>query len=228
MREAAEKFTENRLDIFIANAGIMAVPAALTKDGYEIQFGTNHIGNAALLFRLLPVMLKTAALPSSDVRFISLTSQGYAGHPSTGIDFATLRTTQENMRLGSWGRYGQSKLANILLAKEVGRRYPQILSVAVHPGVVKTDLVNNLTFWKRALVFVTNPRLMSPDQGSFNTLWAATGGEVRELAKKGREEGGAAFYEPIGKVTRGDGMCWDEKLARELWEWTEGVVGVKV
>ncbi len=65
--------------------------------------------------------------------------------------------------------------------------------------------------------------LMTPDQGCYNTLWAATGKDVREKVKGG----GVAFWEPVGKGNAGDGMCFDEKLAKELWEWTEEVVGVK-
>lgn len=221
---AADSFTSSRLDIFIANAGIMAGPPGLTKDGYEVQFGINHIGNTALLMRLLPIMEKTTELPDTDVRFVSLTSLGYKMHPSAGIEFNTLKSTQEHMLLGAYGRYGQSKLANVLTAREVRRRYPKIASVAIHPGVVKTELVTKLGFVQKAMVYVTNPGgLMSPRQGCYNTLWAATSDEMRTKMEKGN----VAVFEPVGKATCGTAKCWDNELAQKLWDWTEKEVGIK-
>ncbi|KAL4729740.1 hypothetical protein ACLX1H_004164 [Fusarium chlamydosporum] len=214
MRIVAKKFTHDRLDIFIANAGVMAVDG-LTKDGLEIQFGVNHVGNATLLLALLPIMLKTAEEPNSDVRLVSLTSLGYRGHPKNGIHFDTLHSKQEDMAFGTWGRYGQSKLANIVFAKEVQRRYPKITSVVVHPGVIATGLVTELSFWKRMFVYVTNPRMMTPEQGGLNTVWAATSGDIKGDDKK------VAFYEPVGKCNMGDEMCFSQELGTKLWEWTE-------
>ncbi|KAI8670531.1 hypothetical protein NCS57_00524700 [Fusarium keratoplasticum] len=219
IRVAATNFRHDRLDIFIANAGIMAVDAGLTKDGVEMQFGVNHLGNAALLMHLLPVMLKTAELPNADVRFVSVTSLGYRGHPKGGIDFATLHTTQEDMFMGTWGRYGQSKFANIVFARELHRRHPKSTSVVVHPGVIPTKLVTELGFWKRMFVYVTNPTMMTVEQGGYNTVWAAAG--VGSRQKVEGEKGKVALYLPVGKGNGGDGMCFDEGVGRELWEWTE-------
>ncbi|KAI5460337.1 oxidoreductase [Mariannaea sp. PMI_226] len=227
VKAAADRFAHDRLDVFVANAGIMAVDAGLTQDGFEMQFGVNHIGNAALLLRLLPVMRTTAAQPGSDVRFVSLTSTGYRGHPREGIRFADLRTMQEDIPLGTWGRYAQSKLANIVFAQELGRREPRIASLAVHPGVVETELVTRLGFWNKALVRVTNPMgLMTPEQGGLNTAWAAAGTDVREKVERGK--GKVALFMPVGKGNGGDAMCLDETLGKRLWEWTEEVVGVKL
>ncbi|OAA81948.1 NAD(P)-binding domain protein [Akanthomyces lecanii RCEF 1005] len=228
IRQAASAFSSPRLDIFIANAGVMATAPGLTQDGFEHQFGVNHVGNAALLLRLLPVLRRTARdVPGADVRFVALTSLGFRAHPPAGIDFATLRTTQEDeagFAMGTWTRYGQSKLANVLLAREVGRRFPELTSVCVHPGVVKTQLVAELGFWEKMLVYVTNPGgLMTPRQGCYNTVWAATGEDVREAVAKGD----AAFFEPVKKPNAGNAKCWDEELARKLWEWTEEAVGVR-
>ncbi|KAK7423808.1 hypothetical protein QQZ08_008851 [Neonectria magnoliae] len=224
VRAAAERFVHARLDIFIANAGVMGVDAGLTADGFEVQFGTNHLGNATLLLRLLPVMRRTAAQPGADVRYVALTSLGYRGHPGEGIRFGTLRTPQADMPLGTWGRYGQSKLASVVFARELARREPGIAGVVVHPGVVRTELVTELGFWRRALVYVMNPLgMMTPEQGGCNTAWAAAAAGVREEVAKGK----AALFEPVGKAHAGDAASWDEKLAKELWEWTEKEVGVK-
>lgn len=72
----SKTFVYNRLDILLCNAGIMATPAGLSRDGYEIQFATNHLGHAMLIKQLLPVLLKTAERPGSDVRIVSVTSTG--------------------------------------------------------------------------------------------------------------------------------------------------------
>ena len=135
---AAKSFQSQskRLDLLYNNAGIMAVPAATTQEGYEIQFGTNHIGHALLTKLLLPTMLKTAEEPNADVRIINLSSMGHQMAPTKGIDFDNLSLSNSS----PWTRYGQSKLANILFAKELAKRYPTITSISVHPGIIKTDV----------------------------------------------------------------------------------------
>ncbi|TKW48271.1 putative oxidoreductase [Colletotrichum tanaceti] len=103
----AATFAHDRLDILVNNAGITAGPAGLSADGYEVQFATNHLGHAMLLRALLPVLQRTAALPGSDVRVVTLTSLGYQGHPADGISFSTLRTKQVGLPfIGQWVRYG--------------------------------------------------------------------------------------------------------------------------
>ena len=215
IQASMQKFTSERLDILICNAGIMAAPAGLTTDGYEIQFGTNHLGHALLIKLLLPTLVQTAAPPhSADVRIITLTSLGFRGHPKGGIVFRDLRTPQDGL-FGPWIRYGQSKIANILFAAELARRYPTILSVSIHPGVVHTDLVGNLGLANRMLVHVTNiGQIVKPAEGAHNQLWAAT--SPRSTIVSG------AFYEPVGLLsTKLDATSRSEKLAAELWDWTE-------
>lgn len=211
-----QKFTSLRLDILICNASIMAVPAGLTEDGYEIQFGTNHLGHALLIKLLLSALLQSAAQPGADVRIIILTSLGFRNHPKGGIVFKALRTPQESI-FGSWIRYGQSKLANILYAAELARRYPNILSVSIHPGVVQTGLVGNLGFANKLLVYATNfGRMLKPAEGAYNQLWAATTSDRSKIVN-------GAFYEPVGVLSNNkvDATSRSEKLAAELWDWTE-------
>jgi NAD(P)-dependent dehydrogenase (short-subunit alcohol dehydrogenase family) len=126
----------------------MAIPTGLTKDGYEIQFGTNHLGHALLIKLLLPTLQRTAdeTKGGADPRIVLLASKGMTLHPTGGIVFDELRTTQENLAFAHWRLYGQSKLANILYAAELARRLPQITSVSVHPGVMMTGLVTGLGF----------------------------------------------------------------------------------
>jgi NAD(P)-dependent dehydrogenase (short-subunit alcohol dehydrogenase family) len=207
----------SKLDILICNAGIMAVPPSLTHDGYEIQFGTNFLGHALLTKLLLPLMLATAKQAGADVRAVFLTSEGYALHPSGGINFQTLRTEQSKIGLlGPWQRYGQSKLAMILYARELAARYGDqgLLAISVHPGVFKTGLVENLGWGKRTFITVANAGKFGDEKEmADNTCWGATSSRERI------ENGG--FYTPVGvrgkKVRENENMV----LAGKLWEYTE-------
>ncbi|PVH81482.1 oxidoreductase [Cadophora sp. DSE1049] len=208
-----------RLDILICNAGVMALPPGLTEDGYEIQFGTNHVGHALLIKLLLPTMLATAKLPGADVRLVSLSSEGNQGHPLGGIIFKDLKTVQKFSILGPWQRYGQSKLANILYAAELARRYPDsgILFTSVHPGVFNTGLVTNLGVLNKAMVWAGTFGQVKDEkkegQGAWNTCWAAT------APREGMVNG--EFYFPVGVVGRKVRENTNEVLAGRLWEWTQ-------
>lgn len=203
----------SRLDILMNNAGIMAVPPQLTTDGYEIQFGTNHLGHALLTKLLLPTLLNTAQSPGSDVRIITLTSDSHQRVPAEGIQFSTLRSA------GGAGtaliRYGRSKLANILYTKELARRYPAIKVVSVHPGMVKTGLQTTMraSFLLAKLIapIYTSMHAVVVEEGVLNQLWATTSMVV---------ESGKLYY-PVGEKHPGSVLSRDVDLARKLWEWTE-------
>lgn len=220
-----QSFKHDRLDILMCNAGIMAQPATLSPDGYEIQFATNHLGHAMLIQCLLPTLLRTAEQPGSDVRVLQLTSMGYAFHPRGGISFAELDAHKPMRRLllGGWVRYGHSKLANILYAAELARRYPQITSVSVHPGVVLTDLYFSQPWYSRWFIslgaYLQGLGFLQPHQGCWNQTWCAAAAQKEELVNGG-------YYYPVGVEKFGelDGTARDEKLAARLYEWTEGVL----
>lgn len=205
------------------NAGIMGVQPALSKDGYELQFATNHLGHALLIKLLLPTLLGTASRPGLDVRIVNLTSLAYKATPSAGIVFDTLKTDQAKLgglfEPAKWMRYGQSKLANLLYARELAKRYPSITSVSVHPGFVMTDLHSATPgFADRALMnvlTVINRTSWTPvEEGAYNQTWAAT-------VPKGELVNGA-YYEPIGVQGKlATAQSRDEELARKLWEWTQ-------
>ncbi|KAK5164512.1 uncharacterized protein LTR77_009718 [Saxophila tyrrhenica] len=216
-----DQFKSSRLDILIANAGIMAVPPALGAEGFEIQFTSNYLGHAILLKLLRPLMVKTAkSSPDSDARLVMLSSFGHTVHLPGGIDFDSLRTPDAGTALQ---RYGQSKLADILLAKSMAKHYPQITSVSVHPGLVRTNLADNVepSFMFSILTSLTwTPLYSSAEQGAYNALWAAT-------APKGSVENGA-YYDPVGKKAGKKGQTSgladagrDKDLAERLWKWTE-------
>jgi NAD(P)-dependent dehydrogenase (short-subunit alcohol dehydrogenase family) len=232
IKEAVGKsFVHDRLDILMCNAGIMAQSTSLSKDGYEIQFATNHLGHALLIKLLLPTLLRTAEQPGADVRIVSDTSLGFRGHPRGGILFDQLKKADVGdiwlFGLGSWAgswiRYGQSKVANILYAHELSRRYPNITSVSIHPGVVKTPLVNSQTLGNRIFIYVgtflSRHPVLEPQQGAYSQVWAAT--SSKEKVRNG------GFYMPVGIDgwnTVLDKTAKDEKIAAKLWEWTEGVL----
>lgn len=202
----------------------MAVSPGLTAEGFEIQFGANYLGHAIMLRLLRPLMLRTAESDRGDVRLVILSSTGHQLCPPGGIEFDKLRTEDVGSK---WQRYGQSKLADILYAKAMAKRYPQITSISVHPGLVRTELGGKVerSTWSPLLMMMLmvlrlTPLYQSPDQGAHNTLWAAT------TPKDNLENG--TYYEPMGKkagAPRGySGMariCTDEALADELWGWTE-------
>jgi NAD(P)-dependent dehydrogenase (short-subunit alcohol dehydrogenase family) len=226
VKEAVKRdFKHDRLDILLNNAGIMAQPAALSTDGYEIQFATNHLGHAMLTDCLLPTLLRTAKEPNSDVRILNITSMGYQFHPLSGISFGELNSgsTMKRLFMGAWVRYGQSKLANILFSSELARQHPEITSISIHPGVVVTDLYHTQGWYNRWFIDFTcwaqGLKLMEAHQGAWNQVWCAT------VAKKEGLVNGS-FYYPVGveKPDFLDKSAKSEKLAKELWDWTEGVL----
>ncbi|KAH0848006.1 hypothetical protein AYO21_03630 [Fonsecaea monophora] len=222
-RAADQVISENdRLDTLVNNAGIMAHPHGLTEDGYEIQFGTNHMGHALLTRLLLPLMQSTASKPGSDVRIINLSSNGHNMAWGAGIYFDQLKTTMQS--LGPTRLYGQSKLANVLHARELARRYPEILSVSLHPGRVETNLANVIfdqnDFGGRFLKFFDSAAgTLSVQQGTLTQLWAAVW--------KRQEVTNGAYYIPVGKENCGSSQSRNTELAKKLWEWTESELAAK-
>ncbi|KAG8664129.1 uncharacterized protein FPOAC1_014098 [Fusarium poae] len=216
--KAANTFRKqaSRLDILMLNAGIMITPAGLTEDGYEIQFGTNHMGHALLTKLLLPTLINTASLPDSDVRVVVLSSEAHNMAPSEGILWETLKT--EANGIATRARYGQSKLANILHARELTKRYPKIKAVSVHPGMVKTNLghetASQSIVIRTALTVARAVVGVDAATGALTQLWAATG--------KGVKAG--EYYEPIGITGRGSKWTTDEELGVKLWKWTESEI----
>ena len=221
VRNAAKEIVSktDRVDIVMANAGIMALPHGVTKDGYEIQFGTNHMGHA-LLIKLLTPLMESTAEKTGDVRLVWNTSLGYGGHPSGGIKFDKVKTPQADISpvMGRWVRYGQSKLANLLYAREYAKRNPSITSVSIHPGVSATGLVTSLGCFDRYFVSVTNiGKMLTAEQCAWNQQWAATA----PLGKGSRQVESGTYYEPVGikgKLMRDGG---NDELAGKLWDWTQ-------
>ena len=163
-------------------------------------------------------MEKTASEPNSDVRIVNLTSVAYKTTPAKIIDFETLKTDQANIgRLvapGKWARYGQSKLANLLYARSLAKYHPDITTVSIHPGYIRTDLFAETNFIDRLpIVFMARGNWTPVEQGCWNEVWAAT--TRRENLENG------AYYEPVAKkITPSTAAGRDDELAEKLWQWT--------
>ncbi|KAK5047353.1 hypothetical protein LTR84_006876 [Exophiala bonariae] len=202
-----------RLDLLINNAGVMATPAGTTAEGYEHQFGTNHVGHALLTKLLLPKLNETAGKhPEVDVRIVNVSSGAHRLAPFDGYPFAALKGDLGDY--STFTRYGISKLANIHFTQELAKRNPEVKCVSIHPGAVNTNLSSGVTS--------TRPWLAVPakvvswlfagtvEKGALNQLWAA----FAPQAKSGE------YYFPVGVETH-DARVDNHKAAEDLWKWTE-------
>ncbi|KAL6837395.1 hypothetical protein V8C40DRAFT_260409 [Trichoderma camerunense] len=204
----------DRLDILHLNAGVASVPASLTKEGYEVHFGTNYLGHALLTQLLLPKLLETAALLNADVRIISVSSSYHRLEgTSDGISFNKLKTTMEGT--GGVVLYAQATLAKVLFARELARRYPNITTLSMHPGIVRTEIWKGkkdasllMRTFLRPLVSLIG---VAPEEGVKTQLWCTVSKDVKN----------GAYYEPIGKANMRGKFTEDDELAGELWSWTD-------
>ncbi|RAL11048.1 putative short-chain dehydrogenase/reductase family protein [Aspergillus homomorphus CBS 101889] len=214
VRAAAELFRADcdRLDTLILNAGTMNNPTKFTEDGFELHMGTNHVGHFLLTTLLLSSMQKTVAL-SPDVRVVSLSSAANVGSPPLEIMTSASALAEHHGLV----RYSASKAANILFASELARRYPEILSVSVHPGAVASELYEHTMklnpVVRLGLGVIKGAFCRSLRTGALNQLWAA--GVKRESLVNG------AYYVPIGVHASGNPYANDADMGRRLWEWTE-------
>lgn len=193
------------------NAGVMDLPNGKTSDGFEIHFGTNHIGPFLFTKLLMPVLQKTAK-SGADVRIVNLTSEAHNFMRIRGF----VLDKEKMQKLGPWEAYGNSKLANILFARECAARYPNITSVSVHPGIiVGTGLYGNVKSGILGKLGVTMMSYVFPDvpTGTHGQLWAAT------CKKSDIKNGG--YYVPVGKLSTGSPQAKSTEKDSELWQWTE-------
>jgi len=230
VREFAEEFLErfSRLDILVNNAGVMACPRSETADGFEMQFGVNHLGHFALTGLLCG---RIAA--SDDGRVVTVTS---GAHNVGSIRFDDL---QSRRRYDRWAAYAQSKLANLLFSFELHRRARQagigLLSVAAHPGYAATNLQKSGPLMDRPpglggvmelLVSLANRTMaQSPEAGALPQLYAALSDDV----ESGDFIGPSGFLEMGGYPVRvGSSLrSRDENLARRLWTVSTELTGVR-
>jgi NAD(P)-dependent dehydrogenase (short-subunit alcohol dehydrogenase family) len=207
------------LDLLINNAGLMAPPRGETKDGFELQIGTNHLGHFALTGLLIGTMQGR-----EDARVVTVTS---GAHRFGKMDFDDLHSTRRYKR---WRAYGQSKLANLLFASELARRLAaagsSIRSVAAHPGYAATNLQTAAPPLMDRMVMVVTNRVLaqSAEMGALPQLYAATAPDVENGAFIGPD----GFAEQRGYPTPvvPSRAARDEASADRLWELSEQLTGV--
>jgi NAD(P)-dependent dehydrogenase (short-subunit alcohol dehydrogenase family) len=219
IRTAADQLRADypRIDLLINNAGVMYVPTReTTKDGFEMQFGTNHLGAFALTGQLLDNML-----PVEGSRVIAVSSVGH--RILARIHFDDLQLERKYNRVEA---YGQSKLANLLFTYELQRRLAAkgtpTIAAAAHPGFADTELMRHLP--SAIPNFLWRPFAQPADMGALPTLRVATDPDVQ----------GGQYYGPDGigetrghpKLVASSGQSHDEDLQRRLWTVSEELTGV--
>jgi len=221
VRKAADEVavSVDRLDVLLNNAGVMAIPRATTTDGFEMQFGTNHLGHFALTGLLLPVLRKAEA-----PRVVTTSSNG---HKVGRMDWDDL---QGERRYGKWRAYSQSKLANLLFAYELDRRATDagldLLSAGAHPGYSRTHLTDRdgARVWGMAVAIGNRLFSQSDAAGAWPQLYAATMPDV----KGGDYYGPDGFQEMKGspRIAPTTARARDEAAAAGLWQLSERLTGV--
>jgi NAD(P)-dependent dehydrogenase (short-subunit alcohol dehydrogenase family) len=218
-------------DVVIANAGVMATPFGHTADGFETQFGTNHLGHFVFVNRI-------ARLIRDGGRLINLASSGHRFANVDLVDPNFERTPYE-----PFVAYGRSKTANILFAVEFDRRHRQrgVRAAAVHPGGIQTELGRHMDMGAlQAMVEQISKQLAAEGKGPFEfktipqgaatSVWAGivataeeVGGQYCENCHVGRIVGDDVTISPISEGVRGYAL--DPKNAEALWKKSEEMVG---
>jgi len=233
VRAAADKLlADGRLfDVIIANAGVMATPLGKTVDGFETQFGTNHLGHFVFVNRI-------AKLIKEGGRLVNLSS---SGHRFSNVDLndPNFETTSYEPFLG----YGRSKTANILFAVEFDRRHRDrgVRAIAVHPGGIMTELARHMPdgaieAWvqqvqeQRAAVGEPPFEFKSIPQGAATSVWAGVVASADEVGGKYCEDCQIgeliAADSPVSAISKGvRGYALDPENAKALWRKSEEMVG---
>ena len=210
----------DRLDVIVANAGVMATPEGRTADGFETQFGTNHLGHFVLVNRLRPLL-------ASPGRIVNLSSSGHRFSPVVLDDVNFERTPYD-----AWQAYGRSKTANILFAVELDRRGRDAgrRACAVHPGTVVTELGRHLT--EETLGALATARAgqetvwKTPAVGASTSVWCGFRADAAEVGGRYCEDCHVA--EPTADAVSTTGVrdyALDPDAARALWARSEELVG---
>ncbi|WP_415915965.1 oxidoreductase [Speluncibacter jeojiensis] len=225
VRAAAEQVGEHTdtVDVLINNAGVMATPHSYTRDGFEKQLGTNHLGHFAFTGRVLPLLLKT---PGS--RVVTVASVAHHGGELKLDDLHFQRRRYRKM-----AAYSQSKLANLLFSSELARRLDRrglpTISVGAHPGAAATDLFDPFvpgfpglrSFARTVVGLMAN----DADHGGYPLLYAATMADVRNDDYLGPTKLGG-LRGPVERSPRSKRAA-DPELARLLWKYSVQLTGVK-
>ncbi|XP_029904398.1 retinol dehydrogenase 13 isoform X2 [Myripristis murdjan] len=214
VRDLAKDIQENeeRLDILINNAGIMRCPKWQTEDGFEMQFGVNHLGHFLLTNCLLDLLKKSS--PSRVVIVSSL------AHERGRIHFEDINLDKDYNHSES---YRQSKLANVLFCRELATRLQGtgVTVYSLHPGVIRTELVRHLfpsfALWKRIIVMPVMMMIKTPKEGAQTTIYCAV--EESLANDSGLYYSNCAVKEPAAQAR-------DDAAAKKLWDLSASMVGL--
>ncbi|WIX90486.1 SDR family NAD(P)-dependent oxidoreductase [Amycolatopsis sp. DG1A-15b] len=208
-----------KIDLLINNAGVMYPPRQTTRDGFELQFGTNHLGHFALTGLLLDLLL-----PVEGSRVVTVAS--IAHRIRAEIHFDDLQWENSYDRVAA---YGQAKLANLMFAYELQRRlapHGTTASIAAHPGVARTELMRNSPAVARVLFPVVAPLFtQSSERGALPILRAAT--DPAALGGQYYGPAGPGGYRGRPRVVASSPQSYDPSIQRRLWAVSEELTAVK-
>lgn len=233
VKKGAEAFIARGepLHILINNAGVMACPRDLTKDGFETQFGVNHLGHFYFTKLLLDTLARSGTA-EEPARVVNLSSMGnYLFGPSEGIFFDDIDGSKN---YNSWVRYGQSKLANILFTREMDRRMKaenrNVISVSVHPGaILGTDLKRHMGLMNSlSMIWSLNSGMLIPAlTDGYKTI--ATGSSTSVVAALSPTiERGLHYANCQVDTVKVHPRASDEALSKRLWEFSEELIRSKI
>ena len=224
VRAFADRFLAHHdaLQILVNNAGVMACPFRKTTEGFELQFGTNHLGHFLMTGLIAPSLLRGAP-----ARVVSVSSRGHRMSPVVFDDIHFERRPYDK-----WSAYGQSKTANILLAVELERRFGSrgVHANAMHPGTIATDLARHMERDDFELVRKRQPggrmRLKSIGAGAATSVYTATAPELEGRGGLYLEDCGVAEVDDAEDAAGGvRSYAVDPDAAKRLWSASEEMVG---
>lgn len=219
IRAAAESLDGQPIDLLVNNAGVMYTPFERTADGFELQFGTNHLGHFLLTTLLLPNLTTAAERSATTSRVVTVSSDAHRAH---AVDLADPNFLDRPY--DKFVAYAQSKAANVLMTVELQKRYADsgIQSYAVHPGVCATGLSRYMSrddFAEMKAMSAGKPGLLSNlksiPAAAATSVWAATAAEL--------ESAGGAYLADCA-VGRASAHAVDPVTAEKLWELSEQLV----
>ncbi|XP_026726342.1 retinol dehydrogenase 13-like [Trichoplusia ni] len=217
VREFAKKVldTEPQINILVNNAGVMMCPKGETEDGFETQFGTNHLAHFLLTLLLLPRIRN-----STPARIVTVSS---AAHTRYGINFDDLNYKKRSYSAAE--AYSQSKIANVLFSQELAARLKEhgiegINTYSLHPGVIKTELGRHLDdtlFWgaRKTFGIFIGPFMKTPESGAQTTIYCA-------VDEKCAAETGLYYSDCVVKRPSSNGS--NKEYAKKLWEMSAEMV----
>lgn len=202
---AAQLQSEPSIDILICNAGVAGLPLTYTKDNFETQIGTNHVGH----FLLCDLLLEKLKRQTSPVRIVVVSSDVHAS-ASFNVDDLNYRHSPYKMMRA----YPNSKLCNILFVKELARRTQgtNIQAFSLHPGVILTGLSRHLALLRLFITVGLYFKRKTPEQGAATSVYAATAAEL--AGHSGAYLADCGIKEPSAQAR-------DAELAKKLWAVTE-------